>query len=153
MSTQISEDSVNTVKEQLRSFLEHIDTYSVDKTQPEFYRCIRSCVTLFWQRETYYYGPSLSGETWPNQKPMPHQEAIQKIKEQVIPLFKTAQSHVLKNSIQNSDYAQHFQQLCNYIESLFPEKQAGGTGPSESHRKRMRDLIDELRRLLDESDV
>ena len=92
MSTQISEDIVNTVKERLKGFLEYIITYSVDRTQPDFYRCIRSCVVLFWQRKTYDYGTNDSGETWPNQKPMSHEEAIQKIKEKVIPLLKTAQS-------------------------------------------------------------
>jgi hypothetical protein len=79
---------------------------------------------LFWQRKTYDYGPNTSGET-----------------------------------CQNKGYAQHFQQLCNDIEALFPEKQAGRTeqtgrtGPSESHRQRMRELLDELRRLVDQSDV
>jgi hypothetical protein len=159
MSTQMSEDSVNTVKERLRSFLEYINQYSVDQTQPEFYKCIRSCVALFWQRKTYDYGPNSSGETWSDQKQIPHEEAIKIIKERVIPSLKTAQSIVLKNSLQNKGYAQHFQQLCNDIEALFPEKQTGRTeqtgrtGPSESHRQRMRELLDELRRLLEQSDV
>jgi hypothetical protein len=100
-------------------------------------------------RKTYDYGPNFSGETWSDQKSIPHQEVIQKIKEKVIPLLKTAKSHL----VQNSAYVPIFKQLCNDIETFFPEKQAGGTGPSESHRKRIRELIDELRRLLDESDV
>jgi hypothetical protein len=143
----MSEDSVNTVKQQLLSFLELIDP--VKESQSEFYRCIRSCVTLFWQRKTYDFGPNGSQETWSRQKPMSHHEAIQKIKEQVIPLLKTAKSHVA----QNSKYVQRFQELCNYIEAFFPEKQSGGGGLTETRQNRMRELLDELISLLDESDV
>jgi hypothetical protein len=124
-------------------------TFSVDQTQPQFYKSIRSCVALFWVSKTYDYGTNGSGETWPNQKPMPHEEAIQKIKEKVIPLLKTAQSQM----VQNSAYVPIFNQLCNDIEAFFPEKQAGGRPLTETHRKRMRELLDELERLLDESDV
>ena len=149
MSTQISEDNVNTVKQRLLSFLEHINQYSVEKSQPEFYGCIRSCVALFWVRKTYDYSPNGSGESFTDQKPMPHQEAIQKIKEKVIPLLKEANSHLPQDSPSRPD----FLRLYNSIQALFPEKQSGGTGTSESHRQRMRDLLDELRRLLDQSDV
>ena len=155
MSTQISEDSVNTVKERLRSFLEYINQFSVDKTLPEFYQPIRSCVALFWLRRTYDYGPNSSGETWPDQKQIPHDEAIRKIKETVIPLLNKAKSHLDRNAA----YVPEFEKLHSYISDFFPEKQTartqqtGRTGPSESNRQRMRELLDELRRLLDQSDV
>ena len=149
MSTQISEDSVNTVKQGLLTFVELVISRSVDKTQPTFYACIRECVMPFFVRKTYDYGTNGSGEFWTDQKPIPHQEAIQKIKEKVIPLLKKANSHLPQDSALRPD----FLRLYNSIQALFPEKQSGGTGTSESHRQRMRDLLDELRRLLDQSDV
>ncbi len=155
MSTQISEDSVNTMKKRLRSFLENINQYSVGKTQPEFYKCIRSCVALFWIRKTYDFGPNGEEETWPEQKQIPHDQALRIIKERVIPLLKQAKS-ILD---QNSAYVPEFEKLHTYISDFFPEKQTartqqtGRTGPSESNRQRMLELLDELRRLLDQSDV
>ncbi len=149
MSTQISEDNVNTVKQGLLSFLEHINKYSVEKSHPEFHGCIRSCVALFFVRKTYDYGPNVSGEYFTGQKQIPHQEAIQKIKENVIPFLNKANSHLP----QDSQWRPDFLRLYNSIQAFFPEKQPARTGPSESHRQRMRDLLDELRRLLELSDV
>jgi hypothetical protein len=162
MSTQISKESVNQVKEQLKDFIELILTRSVDKKHPEFYSCIRACVALFWQRKTYDYGVNGSGEIWPDdgEKPMSHEEAIQKIKEKVIPFLEQAKQQVIplleqekSNLPPASQWILKFMPLYNSIQALFPKKQTAQTGPSESHRQRMRELLDELRRLLDESDV
>ena len=96
MSTQISEESVNQVKKQLKDFIELIVTHSVDTKRPEFYSYIRACVALFWQRKTYDYGGNGSGEIWPDdgKKPMSHEEAIQKIKDKVIPWLEQAKEQV-----------------------------------------------------------
>jgi hypothetical protein len=149
MSTQISEDNVNEVKKRLKDFIELIVTYSVDKNHPAFYSYIRSCVALFWQRKTYDYGSNDSGEIWPDdgKKPMSHEEAIQKIKEKVIPWLEQAKS----NLPPASQWMSKFMPLYNSIQALFSKKQTAQTGPS--NRQRMRELLDELRRLLDESDV
>ena len=162
MSTQISKESVKQVKEQLKDFIELIVTRSVDTKHPEFYSYIRACVALFWQRKTYDYGPNGSGEICPDEgeKLMSHEQAIQKIKENVIPWLEQAKEQVKplieqekSNLPPASQWILKFMPLYNSIQALFPKKQAAQTGPSESHRQRMRDLLDELRRLIDESDV
>jgi len=162
MSTQISEDSVNEVKERLKDFIELIVTRSVDRNHPKFYSYIRACVALFWQSKTYDLGPNGSEEIWPDdgEKPMSHEEAIQKIKEKVIPWLEQAKQQVIplleqekSNLPPAAQWILKFMPLYNSIQALFPKKQAAQTGPSESHRQRMRELLDELRRLLDESDV
>ena len=162
MSTQISEDSVHEVKERLKDFIELIVTRSVDRKYPAFYSYIRACVALFWQRKTYDYGVNGSGEIWPDdgEKPMSHEEAIQKIKEKVIPWLEQAKQQVIplleqekSNLPPASQWILKFMPLYNSIQALFTKKQTAQTGPSESHRQRMRELLDELRRLLDESDV
>ena len=140
----MSEDDVNKVKLRLHSFLEDISAY--EKSQQEFYACIRTCVALFWVRNVYDFGPNGQHETWPSKKPMPHQEAIQKIKEKVIPLLNKAKSLVVQSSI----YVKSFETLCGYIEALFAEKQAGGGGAEEKRRaaderrERVRVLLHEL---------
>ena len=162
MSTQISEAQVHKVKEQLKDFIEFIVRHSVDTNHTVFYSYIRACVALFWQRKTYNYGPNVSGEIWPDdgEKLMSHEEAIQKIKENVIPWLEQAKEQVkslLEQEQSNlppaSKWILKFMPLYNSIQALFPKKQAAQTGPSESHRQRMRDLLDELRRLLDSPDV
>jgi hypothetical protein len=162
MSTQISKESVNQVKEQLKDFISFIVTYSVDRKHPDFYSYIRACVALFWQRKTYDLGANGSEEIWPDdgEKPMSHEEAIQKIKEKVIPFLEKAKVEVTpllqqekSNLLPAEQWILKFMPLYNSIQALFTKKQAAQTGPSESHRQRMRELLDELRRLLDESDV
>jgi hypothetical protein len=72
--------------------------------------------------------------------------AIQKIKEQVIPLLNQAKSLVVQDSL----YVQRFETLCGYIEAFFAEKQARGGGTEEKRRaaderqNRVRDLLYEL---------
>jgi regulator of replication initiation timing len=79
---------------------------------------------------------------------MPHEEAIQKIKQEVIPLLKKAKSHL----VENSAYVPEFEKLHSYISAFFPEKQAVRTEQTGRTQK-MLQLLDELRRLVDQSDV
>jgi hypothetical protein len=162
MSTQISEDSVMEVKKRLQVFIEYIVTFSVDKKHPTFYSYIRACVALFWQHKTYDLGANGSAEIWPDDRalPMSHEEAIQKIKDKVIPFLEQAKEQVTpllqkekSNLLPAEQWILKFMPLYNSIQALFTKKQAAQTGPSESHRQRMRELLDELRSLVDQSDV
>jgi hypothetical protein len=162
MSTQISKESVNQVKEQLKDFIHLILTRSVDTNHPEFYSYIRACVALFWQRKTYDYGTNGSGEIWPEDGalPMSLEKAIQKIKDNVIPWLEQAKQQVTpfleqeeSNLLPAERWILKFMALYDSIQALFTKKQATQTGPSKSNRQRMRELLDELRSLVDQSDV
>jgi hypothetical protein len=128
----MSENDVNTVTLQLKEFLEDISR--LKESQAKFYECIRSCVVLFWHKTTTEYQPNSSFESWPKKKTMDHQEAIRKIKEQVIPLLSQAKSCLDRNENYVHDYGQRFETLCGYIEAFFTEKQAGGGGTAEERR-------------------
>ena len=155
MNTETSKQYVHTVKFRLRQFLEDMNTpgyiYQVKEAQAKFYGYIRSCVELFWHRETTEDGPYGSSESWKEEITMSHEEAIQKIKEDVIPCLAKAKSLLDRNEYYVRVYGERFENLCAYIEDFFAfEKQAEGNGETEKRRaaeerqQRVSDLLKEL---------
>jgi len=130
--------------------------YQLKEAQTTFYAYIRSCVELFWHKKTESgpYGPQGSSESWNEEITMSQQEAIQKIKENVIPYLALAKSCLDRNEKYVRIYKDSFEKLCAYIEDFFAEKQAEGNGETEKRRaaeerqQRVRDLLKELWDLL-----
>ena len=77
---------------------------------------------------------------------MRHDEAIRKIKEQVIPLLRKAKLCMDRNS----EYVQRFEELCVYIEALLTEEQAGGGGAAETPGNKLKRLLARVREVLTE---
>jgi hypothetical protein len=114
--------------------------YQLKEAQTTFYGYIRSCVELFWHKKTESgrYGPRGSSESWNEEITMSHEEAIQKIKEDVIPCLAKAKSILDRNENYVRIYRDTFENLCVYIEDFFTVKR----------QQRVRDLLKELWDLL-----